>query len=307
MTLADVGLTKTAVGRARPRIAPPLPARSDLAGFRTTCSAIGFDPMPWQETAARYAEALGPDGRHMYREVAWIVSRQNGKTSPLVPLIVKRLRAGRKMMHTAQDRSLPRLVHEEVADTLVEHFAAELAPNRHGRYATRFSSGQEEIKMRNGGRYRIVAPTRGGARGPSNDDVLIDELREMDTWDFIAAAKPTMTVSRDPQIVYLSNAGDESSVVLNALRARAESDPSLAYLEWSADPSRATDDVVGWAEANPAMGHERPEMGSVYETLVSEHRTALLEGTMPVFETEHLCRSVTTLRSRLVDPAAWRD
>jgi hypothetical protein len=263
--------------------------------------------MPWQETAARYAEATGRDGRHLYREVAWIVARQNGKTAPLVPLIVKRLREGRRMMHTAQDRSLPRSVHEEVADTLVEHFADELAPNRHGRYATRFSSGQEEIKMRNGGRYRIVAPTRGGARGPSNDDVIVDELREMDTWDFIAAAKPTMTVSRDPQIVYLSNAGDESSVVLNALRARAQTDPSLAYIEWSADPSRATDDVVGWAESNPAMGHEREGMGSVYETLVAEHRTALLEGTMSVFETEHLCRSVASLRSKLVDVAAWRD
>ena len=74
----------------------------------------------------------------------------------------------------------------------------------------RFGSGQEEIRLRNGGKYRIVAPTRGGARGPSNDLVIVDELREMDTLDFIAAAKPTLIASPSPQIVYLSNAGTDS-------------------------------------------------------------------------------------------------
>ena len=165
----------------------------------------------------------------------------------------------------------------------------------------RYANGQEEIKMRNGGSYRIVAPTRSGARGPSNDDVIIDEVRELDNFDFIAAAKPTLTAAPNPQILYLSNAGDETSVVLNALRLRAEGDPSLAYMEWSAAPNRAADDHAGWLEANPSIGH----MPGVLPYLEREYVSNKLAGTMGIFETEHLCRWVASLRERLVDEYSW--
>ena len=69
----------------------------------------------------------------------------------------------------------------------------------------------------------------------------------------MAASRPTLTASRNPQTIYCSNAGDDMSVVLNALRTRAETDPSLAYMEWSAAPERPIDDREGWAEANPAL------------------------------------------------------
>jgi hypothetical protein len=292
-------------GHAKPRLAPPTPAVSDIAGYRTTAAKLGIDLMPWQETAARYLEAKGPKGRHLYREVAVIVARQNGKSILLVPLIVKRLLEGRRIMHTAQDRKLPFEVFEQVAELMAAKYAS-MFPTRNGRVTRpRFANGQEEIRLNNGGIYRIVAPTRGGARGPTNDDVIVDELREMDTWDFIAGAKPTMTVSKDPQMIYLSNAGTAGSIVLNALRGRADSDPVLAYLEWSASPGRPANDPVGWAESNPSIGHEREGMGSTLETLEIEHRTASLEGTMALYETEHLCRWVPSMRERLVGEAEW--
>jgi hypothetical protein len=290
-------------GHANPRIAPPVPARSDLDGFRAVAKAIGIVPMPWQETAARYLEALAPDGRHLYREVAIVVGRQNGKTTELVPVIVKRLKAGRRIMHTAQNRELPREVFGEVADIVTASDDPDLAlAVRAGRtLQPRFANGQEEIRLANGGRYRIVAPTRGGARGGTNDDVIIDELRELESFDFIAAAKPTMTTSPDPQILYLSNAGAASSVVLNSVRARRDTDPRLAYLEWSAHPDRALDDRAGWAEGNPAIGH----IPSMLEYLEDEFRTNSLAGTLNIFETEHLCRWVGSLREPFLDPALW--
>jgi hypothetical protein len=292
-------------GSAKPRVAPPTPARSDLAGFRDTAAELGIALMPWQLTAGRYLEAQARDERHLYREVGVVVARQNGKTTLLVPLIVKRMLKGRRIMHTAQDRSLPREVFYQVAEALYAHHA-DLFPRRNDRPTKpRYANGQEEIRLTNGGIYRIVAPTRGGARGPSNDDVIVDELREMDAWDFIAAAKPTMTASKDPQIIYLSNAGEDDSVVLNALRDRAEEDPNLAYLEWSAAPGRRADDRAGWAEANPAIGHEPEGMGSVLETLQTEHRTAVLEGTLSIFEVEHLCRWQQTTRETLVADDDW--
>jgi hypothetical protein len=268
-------------------------------------AAMDIDLMPWQETAGRYLEAKAPDGRHLYREVAVIVARQNGKTELLLPLIIKRLLAGARIIHTAQDRSLPREVFYRAAEWMWSTHP-ELFPLRNGRPTKpRYANGQEEMRLTNGSIYSIVAPTRSGARGKTSDLVVLDELRELETWDFIAAAKATMTVSRDPQMVYLSNAGTEDSTVLNALRLRGGTDPSLAYLEWSADPARRADDPKGWAEANPAMGNERGEMGSVLETMTAEYRTAMLEGTLSTFETEHLCRWVATMRERLVDDYSW--
>ena len=84
------------LGAPRPRIAPPLPARSELAQFRTDAAAMGIKPRPWQETAARYVTATAPGGGHLYREVAVLVARQQGKTEMLKPIITRRLRAGRR-------------------------------------------------------------------------------------------------------------------------------------------------------------------------------------------------------------------
>lgn len=290
----------TVVGRPKPRIGPPVPARSDVAGLRAVANEVGITLFPWQETAGRYLEALAPDGRHLYREVCLVVSRQNGKTENLIALIVKRLRAGRRIMHTAQNRDLPREVFSRVAEIMETDLT--LFPTRNGRPTRpRFANGQEEIRLANGGRYKIVAPTRGGARGETNDDLIIDEVREMDSFDFIAAAKPTMTTSPDPQTIYLSNAGDEDSIVLNSIRDRATTDPRLAYLEWSAAPDRAASDQTGWMEANPSIGH----IPTMLEYLTGEHETYRLSGAMSVFETEHLCRWVTTMREALVNAAAW--
>lgn len=287
------------IGSAAPRLAPPMPLRHDLEGFRATARSLGITLIPWQEIAACYLEAMRSATRHLFGEVAIIVSRQNGKTTELIPLISKRLLAGRRVMHTAQNRELPREVFGQIADTFGD---GGLLARRRGRVIMpRFANGQEEIQLANGGKYRIVAPTRGGARGPANDDVIVDEARELESFEFIAAAKPTLTASKDPQFIYLSNMGDEESVVLTSLRERAGADPRLAYLEWSAAPERDAGDRDGWLEANPSIGHT-PGM---LEYLADEYRANKLGGTMAIFETEHLCRSVATRRELLVNVGMW--
>jgi hypothetical protein len=282
------------IGRAKPRIAPPAPLKTG-SGLADFAANIGIALFPWQREAAKYLTAEDGDGRWRYREVAVIVARQNGKTTLLIPLIMQRLLAGQRIMHTAQNRELPREVFGAVADLLVKHHRSLL------RSMPRFANGQEEIRLLNGGHYRIVAPTRGGARGPSNDLVIIDELREMTDLDFIAAAKPTLVASPKPQMVYLSNAGTNASVVLNALRSRAKTDPALAYLEWSAAPGRDANDLAGWREANPAIGH----IAGIIDNLRSEYRANSLGGTLSIFETEHLCRWATSLKEVAFRGQSW--
>lgn len=278
-------------GAALPRVAPPTPARSQLTEFRELAATLGITLYPWQETAARYLTALGTGVRWLYPEVAIIAARQNGKTELLKVLIVGRLLAGQKIMHTAQDRQgIVRKVFEWVAEYMWNHHS-DLFPERNGRpIKPRYANGQEEVQLANGAVYSIVAPSRGGARGLPRDLVIVDELREMTDDDFIGAAKPTLVRSPSPQMVYLSNAGNEQSVVLNAIKARAGGDSALAYLEWSADPERATDDEAGWLQANPTIGHDPDMIG----WLRGEYRTKALEGNLQIFNTEHLCRWTPT-------------
>ena len=166
----------------------------------------------------------------------------------------------------------------------------------------RYANGQESIELPNGGSYMIVAPQR-GARGESADDLIVDELREMEDFDFIAAAEPTLTESEDPQVWYLSNAGTEKSLVLNDLRLRGITQaPGIAYMEWSADPEYAVDDRRGWLQANPSIGHGNNSLDKL-QALFDRYQAA---GELSIFETEHLCRWVQSMQPRLVADVIWQ-
>ncbi len=273
-------------GIPTPRIAPPVPAKSLLTDYTAAAKQIGIALMPWQTVAARYLTAM--DGkRWRFRDVAVIVARQNGKTALLLPRILMGLQRGERILHTAQNRELPRDTFNAIASVIV---------GQPDVLEIRMANGQQTIRMANGARYTLVAP-RPGVRGHAVDTVILDEVREQRTFDLLAAIKPTLTASKNRQIIYLSNAGDSESVVLNDLRRRAETDPSLGYLEWSAGSDRAIEDPDGWAEANPALGHTIQ-----MDTLEDMH------GSLPseVFETEHLCRWVISMRPRLIPDFVWQ-
>ena len=216
------------VGSPVPRIGPPRPLRSDIAGFRDEAACLGVHLYPWQDNVGHYLNALNADGNWLYPEVANVVARQNGKTEILVPHICSRLRMGRRIMHTAQNRELPREVYRRVADHMVAKHASELAR------MPRFSNGQEEIRLLNGwglpdrrsqpGRRswrdeRRPRDRRGPRAGLVGHDVARSARR--------STPRPTRRRSTCP------TRATNSSLVLNALRLRASEDPTLAYLEWS--------------------------------------------------------------------------
>lgn len=285
-------------GHVAPRIAPPVPARSLVEEYEAAAVDLGITLMPWQRLAARYITGLHvPRGRPRkdattprwtFREVCIVVARQNGKSELLVPRIVMGLRRGEHILHTAQNRDLPRKTFLRVA--------ALIAADPDTVYV-RKANGQEEIGTASGGRYKVVAPNA-SSRGESADLVLIDEVREQHDQDLMDAMLPTITARPNAQVIYLSNAGDDESVVLNDLRRRGidDPDPRLAYLEWSAAEHRGLDDVAGWREANPGLG----------EVVQLDTLTYFRRNRPPAsFETEHLCRWVVTMRPKLVSDAAW--
>lgn len=272
---------------AAARVGPPLATYSRIGAILDAASELGIQLRPWQQYASDVITSTDENGQWLYREAAVIAARQNGKTMVLLPRIKAGLDRGERIIHTAQNRLLPRATFRATAKAY---------PNAY----VRLANGQEAIELENGGKYIIVAPQR-GARGESCDLLIIDELREMEDFDFIAAAEPTLTESDNPQVLYLSNAGTEKSVVLNDLRNRAETDQNLAYMEWSAAPERAVDDHAGWLEANPSIGYGNNSLERMQQ-LYEKYREA---GELAVFETEHLCRWVKSMAPVLVSDALW--
>ncbi len=285
------------VGNPRPRLGPPVPARSAHQVIVDRAKAIGQPLRPWQVTATRYITALAPNIGWLYREVATLAARRNGKTTIMRPLIIERLMEGRRIVHAAQDLKLPREMHEEVA-TIIDEQYREFLPSKRG---VKYGVGQESIKLTTGGQYRIVSNSRSGARGMSNDLVLVDEVLELVNMDFVAAARPTTLTSPWGQVVYFSNAGTPASVVLQWLKGRAENDPRLAYLEWSAEPSLASDDMKGWLQANPSIGHDPV----LLENLGGEYRGHVAGGSLDIWEREHLCRQTISMHESIVSSEQW--
>jgi len=257
--------------------------------------AFGQPLLPWQQNIARRAHAGSP-GAFEHRVVGVTVARQNGKSH----LLAMRILAGlilwdeKLIVATAQSREVALETFRAVVGMLEQHpkFSQQIA-------SVSRSYGREELRLRNGCRYRLVAPTAGGARGFSANLAIIDELREHHSYDAYAAISYTTTVPKG-QLWFASNAGDQSSVVLNDMRrqALAQAEPStIYYAEWSADPKLDVDDPVGWAQANPSLGH-------LIDADVLEGR--LRTDPRPVFETEALCRWVDVLDSPW-PPDAWAD
>lgn len=278
-------------GNTLPRLGVVPDGDSRVEGAYRAAQRLSVALWPWQQVSLQSQLATGSDGRLIYREYAGVVSRRNGKTEILRPRVLADMDLGRRVLHTSHNRILPRKTLFGIANL------------DRGRYKVREANGQEEIKDREtGGSYKILAPQR-GARGEDGDTLIIDEIREFEDWDFIAAAEPIVASSDDPQVVYLSNAGSELSVVLNDLRRRGlDGAEGLCYQEWSAAPELADDDERGWLQANPSVGYGNLTLERL-AALYTKYKEA---GELAIWETEHLCRWVQSMRPRLVDDVEWQ-
>lgn len=288
------------VGSSTPRLETPTSASSSRGQHLIDLGdALGLPLLPWQQHVALNAHRVRDNGSWESRVCSVVVARQSGKTH----LLRLRILAGlllwgeRLIVATAQSREVALETFRGVVEL------AENTPevSRQIRKVSR-TNGKEELELKSGARYRIVAPTPGGARGLTADLAIIDELREHHDWNVWAALTYTLQTTGG-QLWVASNAGAADSVVLNSIRDQAlgaiagGDHESLYYAEWSADPKRAIDDREGWAEANPSLGH-----------LITEETIAARLKTDPVnvFKTEALCQWVDVLDSPW--PAdAWAD
>jgi phage terminase large subunit-like protein len=184
------------------------------------------------------------------------------------------------------------------------------------------SNGKKTLTLQRGERYKVQAANRRGGRGLSGDVVMLDELREHQTWDAWSAVTKTTMARAHAQVWAVSNAGDVSSVVLAHLRSLAHkalgdpdglfvdepnsdeevepeveiSDEDLAIFEWSAPPGCKLDDPEGWAWSNPSLGH------TITERAI---RSAMRTDPEAVFRTEVLCQWVDTFVPSVIPLGKW--
>lgn len=301
-----MGVTTPRIGTQPLVTGPPGPCGCGCAltpatsrGFEAEAFALqvlGVTLLPWQRHWLIHALELRPGGGYRFRTVLTLVGRQNGKTTLCKVLALWAMYLGRARMVLGAAQSLD-IAREAWAGAVelaedVPELRDEIAPN-----GIRRANGEQCLTLTSGARYRIAAATRGAGRGLSVDLLVLDELREQRNTDAWAALSKTTMARPDALIVGISNAGDDESVVLNALRsaALAETDPTIGLFEWSAPDGCALDDMSAVAQACPGLGR------TITESAV---RSALATDTPAVFRTEILCQHVDALDAA-VDPAGW--
>lgn len=255
---------ETIYGYSQPRLSSPslnLPSAgqvvSDLA------DDLGVPLLPWQKYLMDEALYI-KDSKFARSTIGAIVARQNGKSHAVRMRILAGLYVfGEKnIIAMSQSRMLSLDTFRQVVDMAEGTSWTRKRIKRVSR-----TNGQEEFevychhypkscteKCDRVRKYAIKAATSEGPRGATANLLWIDELREISqsTW---AAATP-LTRATGGQTWITSNAGDDSSTVLNELRQRALtfSSDRLGWYEWSA-ASNDIWDIENWKMANPALGH----------------------------------------------------
>lgn len=261
---------------------------------------LGIELMPWQRWLFVHALETTPSGAFRFRTVLVLIARQNGKTTWMQVLALWRmyLDGAGLVIGTAQNLDVAEEAWTGAVDMAegVPELRAEIA-------AVDRTNGKKALRLTTGERYKVAAASRRGGRGLSGDLVVLDEIREHQTWEAWGAVTKTTMARERPQIVCLSNAGDAQSIVLNHLHdlgmktLDGSDDGSLGLFEWSAPPGCETSDPAGWAAANPALGY-RVSQDSIAAALETDPEQ--------VFRTEVLCQRIEDFHEMIVPAEAWR-
>lgn len=302
-------------GSATPRLwTPPL---RDLSHPDATygyhlinfAESIGWPFKPWQQWLAIHAGELLPDGRPRFRTVLTLVARQNGKTifCRVLTLFWQHIEQVPLILGTSTSRDTAKESWRKVMEMAdgVDVLALEYGPK-----AVRETIGEEAFTTLSGSQYRFAAPNRRAGRSYTVDRLILDELREHQTWDVWNAAHRAMNAVPDAQAYAITNQGDSQSVVLDSLRNAAlryvdtgQGDPRLGLFEWSAPTGSSPTDVDALAMANPMLGDT-----ILLDSIIGEAMRAEETGgeELATFRTEVMC-----VRLNMLDPAvdedAWRE
>jgi len=287
---------------------------------------LDIDLLPWERWLFIHGlEIVGSfddDWQLRFRIVLVLVARQNGKSvmGMVLSLFFMYCLGAALILGTAQDLSQAEEVWEGAVNMAQDNseLASEIEQIMRGK-------GSKELRLSGYRRYKVATPNRKNTRGKTSNLVLLDELREHQTFQAWSAASKTTKAVRSGLVWCMSNAGDGTSVVLRHLRtqahraigdpdgicgdnddaapdeetaqAEAEAMQSIAIFEWSAPPGCDKWDRDGWAQANPSMGYGFLDESTIATDCASDPEDE--------FRVEDLCQWITATVEPPFPRGAW--
>lgn len=182
---------------------------------------------PWQRWLLIHALELNPDGTLRFRRVVVLVARQNGKStvSQVLALWSMFVRGARLVLGTAQDLDTAEEVWQGAVDLVNEVDEDTDEPIRPELFEmvdhVALKNSAKALILKTKERWKVKAANRRAGRGMTGDLVMLDELREHQSWDAWGAITKTINARAEAQVWCFSNAGDITSVVLRYLRMKA--------------------------------------------------------------------------------------
>lgn len=299
---------------------------------------LGVTLYPWQKALLIRALELNEDGTYRFRKVFVLVGRQNGKTTLLTVLALwwlfvdadsfpEHLPAREFLiLGTAQNLDIA----EEAWDAALkrcdpnpdeddqEYVVGDLASETRKPVKT---NGKKSLRLKNNAKYEPRAASRMGGRGKSAARVIMDEMREQQTWDVWGSVSKTKNAIFNSQLWGISSAGDAKSVVLQTLRDGAiktireyeqyvetgiqsleefanTHDVATALFEWSTEPGKPLLDIDGILQSNPSVGYKPMFFDSIWSDLLGDEPEATKR-------TEILCDWVTSRVEPYLDIERW--
>lgn len=282
-------------------------------------NVVGWKLLPWQR--GLYVRALEKqrDGTGFrFKILTILVARQSGKTAWLRGLGLWRLfmspsgeatkecPAAKLVVIAAQNLSYAEGTLKEVVDDIRDHPLLKRELVNH-----RVVNGAHKAILTSNRVWRAVTATRKGGRSLSVDLAILDELRELTSWEGWNGITHATTARPYSQIVCASNAGDSRSEVLRSLRDAAirkimageTEETSVGFFEWSVPPEADPRDPTYWHMANPSIG--------LLNTFTIETLKGFLEAeektNMAGFRTESLCQWVDSLEAGIIPAESWSE
>jgi hypothetical protein len=282
---------------------PPADDYSDAEDAIEFASAYGLTADEWQERVLRAWLGLTVAGHLASARAGLAVPRQNGKNALIeVVELFKMVELGRRVLHTAHEVKTARKAFARLkyffGDRVADPAAAFPELNNLVR-EVRNTNGQEAIVLNNGGQVEFIARSRSSGRGFTVDDLILDEAQELSE-DALAALRPTISASPNPQIIFTGTPPGPTAVGEVFTRQRTTGltgqDPRLCWQEWRAHDAEDIDSPTAVAEANPALG-----IRLMWDTIADE-RADMAEDT---FARERLGLWETQASLQVINSAWW--
>ena len=285
-------------GSQEPRLKiEPQRVTTDGADAALLMSEYGYTLDQWQKSVIDCWLGKDEDGQYNVTSAGLALPRQNGKNVCLEAreffgLVV----GGERILHTAHQ--------VRTAKKSFRRLAAMFTDKRHPEVTDivkqiRYTNGEEQIELDNGGSIEFSARSRQAARGFDGISLVVyDEAQEL-TDDQVEAMMATLSASATGtrQIIYTGTPPYPGcpGEVFRRRRTVCETDPGKhdAWHEWSVTGKDITEINVGdrtlWYMANPALGIRLTE-----DFTAEELRTMSADGFarerlgwwMPVVETQ---------------------